>query len=161
MSLREYINRFSLVIGQAIIYTLLLFVPISLLTVFISKLLNRSIPAGWLLFLLDFITVVIIILGLAVLRWVKEYLLKHFGVQATATIFESHRCDDNEDACICGYYHYFDKQGREYRFKCKICIHWPSNEQWELVKKGYYQDAVNTVYYLPWFPYTHKIHFPI
>jgi len=161
MSFREYINRFSGVIALAILWTILLFVPISLLMVFISKLLNRAAPSGWTLFFLDFITVVIIIFGLAIWKRIKDTLLKYYGVQTIATILESQRCDDNEDACICGYYHYFDRRGGEYRFKCKICIHWPNNEQWDLVKKGYYKDAINIVYYLPWIPYIHKIHFPI
>lgn len=161
MSFREFTSRASFVAARAIIYTVLLFVPFSLLVIVISKLFGRVLPTGWSLFLFDFITVIIIVFGSIVLRQIREFLLNHSGIQTTASIFESQRCDDNEDACVCGRYHYFDVRGKEYRFKCKICIHWPSNEQWELVKKGYFEGAVSIVYYLPWFPYIHKINFPI
>lgn len=88
-------------------------------------------------------------------------LVTRYGIRTVGTVVRSSRCYDSEDTCLCGSYKFSDLHGKDYEFEFKICIHWPSDEQWKLVKQGYSVGAQNPVDYLRRFPSIHEIQFPI
>jgi hypothetical protein len=103
-----------------------------------------------------------VFLALRARQPLKRFLLRRFGVETTATIIESSGdCNNDEDKCYCGRYQYLGPNGRAYRAKFWICIHWPSDEQGTLMKQGYSKGALNPVRYLRWFPRIHEVSFPI
>ncbi len=112
--------------------------------------------------IITFLSELAIYLILKARRPLKRFLLKHYGVETTATIIESSGdCNNDEDKCYCGLYEYLGPGGRAYRAKFQICIHWPDNEQGKLMKQGYSKGATNPVRYLRWFPRIHEVRFPI
>ena len=89
---------------------------------------------------------------------------KHFvvtklgGMQTTATVISSERCDDREDVCVCGMYRYTDWRNHEHRVKFRHCYaHIRSKESWDEVMKLYGLGAQNTIYCARWFPSIHEI----
>jgi hypothetical protein len=161
MSRRESLNRSCLAILIIVVSGFLISLPLLYLTRVIFYNQNRNPPEDWLILCITLAVDMAIFFGLITWSYSKKMILEKFGIQTTATIIESNRCDNNEDACICGFYQYLDSTGRKHRAKFNICIHWPSNEQWELVQRGYSNGATNKVKYLRWFPFIHKIDFPI
>ena len=112
------------------------------------------------------LSVIALVLGLVlieieVLGPFKHVVVTRYGIKTTGTVVSSFDCSDPEDSCMCGSYKFSDLRGQDYEFKFKICIHWPSNEQWKLIKQGYSEGAQNPVYYLRFLPFVHEIQFPI
>ena len=158
---RESVNRSCLTILVIAIFGILISLPVFFLTRIIFYSQNINPPADWLLVCVTFVIVAVIFLCLIMWPYSKKLILKRFGTQTSATVIESDRCDNSEDICMCGYYQYRDSHGQEHKAKFKICFHWPSHEQWEMVQKGYSKGAINNVKYLRWLPFVHEINFPI
>lgn len=88
---------------------------------------------------------------------VGRLLVVRFGIETTAVVISSQRCDDKHDAYLQGHYVYQDREGREHTFAFTISVHWSGDEQWRRVTQRYAQGAQNRVRYLPWLPAFHEI----
>jgi len=103
----------------------------------------------------------LILIEAEVLAPFKHIFLTRYGIKTIGTVVSSSDCSDREDVCVCGSYKFSDLRKQDYEFKFKICIHWPSKEQWKLVEQGYSEGAQNPVYYLRFWPVVHEIQFPV
>ena len=87
----------------------------------------------------------------------RYLLLALFGVETTAIVMNSHRCVQDGEAHLQGYYVFEDARGHEYSFGFRICSYWPADEQWRSVMQSYTQGAQNRVRYVRWLPPLHEI----
>ena len=87
----------------------------------------------------------------------SRLMVTSFGIETTAIVVHSQRCDEHGDAYLQGHYVYRDLYGREHSFAFKICSDWPGDEQWRKVMQLYTQGAKNRVRYLRWVPALHEI----
>ncbi len=94
------------------------------------------------------------------LMLIHRLLIHLFGVNGEAEVIEYSRPYDHEDECAEAVYVFSDKRGRSHRGRDKCCIHWPSDQQWDCVEKGYSVGAKNPIRYIPLFPKIHKVYFP-
>jgi len=120
-------------------------------------------PAWFLVILVTLFvsTLIGLIYAVASARTVKHFVVTKIGIQTTATVIHSQRCDDNEDVCVCGTYIYHDRLNWEHKAKFRYCWHWPSNEDWDKVMQSCGLGAENPVYYLPWLPFIHDIQWTV